>query len=145
MSTFLRVLPGLAALTLSFLSGYVWMFAGPYSPSLFTIAHAGSVVLCVAVPCGFVGIGRATRCRPDLGRLGAVLLAIAGIPMLVANGIYLFSFRSVEGSYGDIGGFSLMLLGFAALLVTSLACIVGLPSAWPTVLSRPQESSEPHN
>jgi hypothetical protein len=144
MSTFLRVLPGLAALTLSFLSGYVWMFAGQYSPSLFTIAHTASAVLCGTVPFGFVAIGRATRCRPDLLKLGAVLLAIAGIPMLVANGIYLFSFRSVEESYGDIGGFGLMLLGFAALLVTSLACIVGLPLARPAVLTRPQESSEPH-
>ncbi len=144
MSTFLRVLPGLAALTLSFLSGYVWMFAGPYSPSLFTIAHAGSAVLCVAVPFCFVVIGRATGCRPDLLKLGAILLAIAGIPMLVANGIYLFSFRSVEGSYGDIGGFGLMLLGFAALLITSLACTVGLPIARPAVLARPQASSEPH-
>ncbi|OUM42645.1 hypothetical protein B8W73_07385 [Arthrobacter agilis] len=131
MSTFLRVLPGLAALTLSFLSGYAWVFAGPYSSSLFTIAHSGSAVLCAAAPYAFVLIGRATRCRPDLLKLGAILLALASIPMLVANGIYLFSFKSVEGSYGDIGGAGLMFVGLAALLVTSLACAAGLPLTGP--------------
>ncbi|WP_104166218.1 hypothetical protein [Arthrobacter sp. SX1312] len=129
MPTFLRALPGLAALMLSFLSGYLWVFAGPYSPALFTIAHSGSAVLCAAVPFTFVLIGRAARRRPDLQRLGAILLAIAGIPVLVANGIYLFSFRSVEASYGDIGGAGLMVLGWAALLITSLACTIGLPMA----------------
>ncbi|MHA7207749.1 hypothetical protein [Arthrobacter sp. MDT1-65] len=54
---------------------------------------------------------------------------IASIPLLVANGIYLFSSRSAEGSYGDIGGVGVMVLGLAALLITSLACTLGLPLA----------------
>lgn len=129
MATFLRIFPGLTALVLSFLSGYVWVFAGPYSPWLFTIAHLGSAVLCLSVPAAFVLIGRATRCRQSLLKVGSRLLLIAGIPVLVANGIYLFSFGSVEASLGDIGGIGLMLLGFVALLLTSLAYTIGLPLA----------------
>lgn len=144
MSTFSRVLPGLAALMLSFLSGYVWLFAGPYSPSLFTVAHVGSAVLCAAVPVAFHAVGRATRCSRGLLKLGTILLALAAIPMLVANGIYLFSFRSVEGSYGDIGGAGLMLLGLAGLLITSLACSIGLPITRPDVTTRPKVTAPPH-
>ncbi|WP_043440945.1 hypothetical protein [Arthrobacter sp. L77] len=127
--------PGLAALMLSFLTVHLWHYSGPDYPSLFAAAHTGSAVLCIAVPGAFVLVGRLTRCRPDLLRLGAVLLAIAALPLLIANGIYLFSFGSVEASYGDIGAFGLMMLGFLALLVTSVACIIGLLVARPTVTS----------
>ncbi|MFC3301047.1 hypothetical protein ACFOD8_15630 [Arthrobacter agilis] len=77
----------------------------------------------------FVIVGRLLSCRLDLLKLGAVLLSIASIPLLVANGIYVFDIRTPENAAGDIGGISLALLGWAALLVTSLACTIGLPVA----------------
>ncbi|MHA7262369.1 hypothetical protein ACX80W_04090 [Arthrobacter sp. TMN-37] len=67
---------------------------------------------------------------------GTVLLALAGVPLLAANGIYLFSFRSAEGSLGDIGGIGLALLGFAALVLAAVALIVALPVAAPAGMRR---------
>jgi hypothetical protein len=128
--------PGFAALMLSFLAVYAWRYSGPAYPSLFTVAHTASMVLSAAVPVAFVLVGRAIHGRPDLLRLGGILLAVAAIPMLIANGIYLFSFGSVEASYGDIGGFGLLLLGILALVVTSTACLVGL------LVARPRATSE---
>lgn len=127
MSTFLRTLPGLTALMLSLLSGALWAI----SHLLFIVAHAGSAALCAAIPLAFVLIGRATRCRPDVLKLGAIGLAVAGFPVLLANGIFLFLFGSSEGSSGDFGGFFLMLFGLVALLSTSLFYTVRLPLAGP--------------
>ncbi|WP_247826695.1 hypothetical protein [Arthrobacter antioxidans] len=135
MTAYHRLAPGLAALMLSFLAAHLWHYSGPGYPSLFAAAHTASAVLCITIPGAFVLVGRLTRCRPDLRTLGAVLLAIAALPLLVANGIYLIYFGSVEASYGDIGAFGLMMLGFAALLVTSVACIIGLLVARPTITS----------
>lgn len=81
-------------------------------------------------------VGKALGCRPDLLKLGAVLLAIAAIPMLTANGIYLFSLRTAENAAADIGGIGIALLGSAALLVTSAACTIGLPLARPVNLEQ---------
>ncbi|WP_394253482.1 hypothetical protein [Arthrobacter pityocampae] len=128
-----RLAPGLTALVLSFLATYLWQYSGPGYPSLFTAAHTGSAVLCLLVPVGFVLVGRATGCQADLLKLGGVLLALASIPMLTANSIYLFSFGSVEASYGDIGAFGIFMLGTAALVVTSAACTIGLLLARPTI------------
>ncbi len=135
MSALQRLAPGFTALVMSFLSVYVWRYTGPAHPSLFTVAHTASMVLCAAVPLAFVLVGRATHCRSDLLRLGAVFLAIAVVPLLIANGIYLFSFGSAEASLGDIGGFGLFLLGAAALVVTSASCLVGLLVATPRTTS----------
>lgn len=128
MFTFLRTLPGLTALMLSLLSGAFWVLPNP----LFIVAHAGSAALCAAIPLAFVLIGRATRCRPDVLKLGARHLTTAGLPVLLSNGIYLFLFGSAEGSAGDFGGFFLMLFGLVALLLTSLLYTVRLPVAGPS-------------
>jgi hypothetical protein len=135
MSAVHRMMPGCTALTLSFLSAYAWRYTGLAHPSLFTVAHTASAVLCAVVPVAFVLVGRATYCRPDLLKLGAVLLAIAAVPLLIANGVYLFSFGSAEASLGDIGGFGLFLLGTAALVVASASCLVGLAVARPRTTS----------
>lgn len=127
MSTFLRTLPGLTALMLSLLAGALWAI----SHLLFIVAHAGSAALCAAIPLAFVLIGRATRCRPDELKLGAILLVVATLPVLLANGIFLFVFGSSEGASGDFGGFFLMLFGVVALLITSLFYTVRLPVAGP--------------
>ncbi|MHA7280956.1 hypothetical protein ACX80H_14545 [Arthrobacter sp. MDT2-2] len=127
MSTFLRTLPGLSALMLSLLSGYLWMF----SHLMFTVVHAGSAALCATIPVAFMLIGRATRCRPDVLTFGAILLAVAGLPVLLSNGIFLFLFGSSEGASGDFGGFFLMLFGVIVLLFASLFYIVWLPVMGP--------------
>lgn len=142
MSTFLRTLPGLTALMLSLLSASLWTI----SHLMFIVAHAGSAALCAAIPLAFVLIGRATRCRPDLLKLGARHLAIAGLPVLLANGIFLFLFGSSEGSAGDFGGFFLMLFGLVALLSTSLAYTIRLPAAGPAAPGTLDDEREPtHN
>ncbi|WP_146065750.1 hypothetical protein [Arthrobacter pityocampae] len=132
-----RMAPGLTALMLSVLATCLWQYSGPDHPSLFTAAHTGSAVLCLLVPVGFVLVGRATGCRADLLKLGGVLLALASIPMITANSIYLFFFGSVEASYGDIGAFGIFMLGTAALLTTSAACTLGLLLAQPTTNPTP--------
>jgi hypothetical protein len=142
MSTFLRTLPGLTALMLSLLSGYLWMF----SHLMFTVVHAGSAAFCAAIPLAFVLIGRATRCRPDVLKPGARHLAVAGLPVLLSNGIFLFLFGSAEGSAGDFGGFFLMLFGVVALLFTSLFYTVRLPVAGPAAPSAIDGKDKPtHN
>ncbi|MGV0109451.1 hypothetical protein [Arthrobacter sp. CP30] len=138
MTTALRVLPGLTALTLSFISAYLFatnlglIFDTASNPQFFfTVSHIGSTILILCVSVAFLLVGRATGCRRSLLKIGTKLLAIASIPVLVANGIYLFSFRSAEASVGDIGGIGLMLLGLVALLLTSLAYTIALPVARP--------------
>jgi hypothetical protein len=125
----LRFLPGMIALILSFPCGYLWTQEDRLLP--FAAAHICSALLCLGVPAAFLLVGKALGCRPDLLKLGAVLLAIAAIPMLTANGIYLFSLRTAENAAADIGGIGIALLGWAALLVTSAACTIGLPLARP--------------
>jgi hypothetical protein len=115
------------ALVLSFLSGYLWTQEDRLLP--FAAAHICSASLCVGAPTAFLLVGNALGCRPDLLKLGAVLLAIAAIPMLTANGIYLFSLRTAENGAADIGGIGIALLGWAVLLITSAACTIGLPLA----------------
>ncbi|MDQ0734706.1 hypothetical protein [Arthrobacter agilis] len=139
MSIRLRFIPGMTALILSLLSGYLWTQEDRLLS--FTTAHMSSALLCLGTPIAFVLVGRALGCRPDLIKLGAVLLAIASVPMLIANGIYLVSFRSADGAAADIGGFGIGLLGWAALLVTSLACTISLPLAMPT---NPEDSTKTH-
>ncbi|WDF31990.1 hypothetical protein PTW37_08805 [Arthrobacter agilis] len=127
VKTYIRALPGATALLASFLSGYSWTWSG--DPSSFAVAHVVSTILCLGAPLAFVIVGRLLSCRLDLLKLGAVLLSIVSIPLLIANGIYVFGIRTPENAAGDIGGIGLALVGWAALLVTSLACTIGLPVA----------------
>ena len=127
MRSYYRAVPGVTALVTSFLAGYSWTASG--DPSLFTIAHVVSVLLCLSVPVLFILVGRALKCRPRILKVGAVLLFVSSIPLLIGNGIYLIDIRTPENALGDIGGFGLALLGWVALLITSFACTVGPPLA----------------
>ena len=137
----LRFLPGMTALVLSLLCGFLWTQEDRLLS--FTAAHIGSTLLCLGAPIAFVLVGRALGCRPDLLKLGAVLLGLAGVPILTANGIYLFSIRTSVNAAADIGGVGIALLGWAALLVTSLACTIGLPLARPTNPEHPTKTDLP--
>jgi hypothetical protein len=140
MTASLRILPGLTALVLSVLSGLIWKQG--VQESLFVASHIGSIVLCVSAPVVFFFIGRKTRCDSTLLILGAVLLTIAAIPMLAANGIYLVWFGSVEAALGDIGAFGLMLLGWIGLVSTSIAFAIISPLTTPTG-SDPTDNGQP--
>lgn len=141
MTARLRFLPGMTALVLSVLCGYLWTQEDRLLS--FTAAHLGSALLCLGAPASFVVVGRVLGCRADLLELGAVLLAIAGVPMLIAHGIYLFSIRTSVNAAADIGGIGIAILGWAALLITSLACTIGLPLARPSRRRRPTEADQP--
>jgi hypothetical protein len=125
--TYVRALPGATALLASFLSGYSWTWSG--EASSFTGAHVASALLCLSAPIAFVIVGRLLGCRPRILKPGAILLCLASIPLLIANGIYLFDIGTPENAQGDIGGFGLALLGWVALLVTSLTYTIRLPRA----------------
>ncbi len=130
MTASLRVFPGLTALVLSVSSGLIWKQGA--QESLFVASHVGSIVLCVSTPVVFFLLGRKTGCRPTLLKLGTVLLTLAVIPMLLANGAYLFWFGSAEASLRDIGAIGVMLLGWIGLVGTSIAFAVVLPLTPPT-------------
>lgn len=111
-----RLTTGLATFVLAFLSGFVWNEYG--QPPLFNVRHIASLLLAVCVPIVFVLLGRRASGRPGLLKIGAVLLSLAGIPLHVANLMYLIG--GVESTGNDIGGIGLALLGWGALLLTSL-------------------------
>lgn len=136
MPTALRVFPGLTALTLSFLSAYLFathlglIFNAASNPQFFfTVSHIGSALLCVSVPIAFLLVGQYTNCQPKRLKVGTILLAIAAAPLLIANGMYLFVLQTPQGADGAIGAILLMLLGALALLITSLVFIFALPTA----------------
>ena len=104
MPTALRVLPGLTALTLSFLSAYV------FATSLGQIFDGASNL--------------------QFFFTVSILLAGAATPLLIANGMYLATVTP-QAVGNDIGGVGLMLLGTVALLLTSLVFIFALPAAHP--------------
>jgi hypothetical protein len=118
-----RILPGLAALVLSCLAGLSWNQSG--QESLFTASHMGSIILGLSAPLAFVFVGRRTDCRSTFLKPGAILLVLAALPVLLANGIHLFAFGSAEASAGDIGGIFIMLLGWTGLLAISLVLTAG--------------------
>lgn len=82
----------------------------------------------VSVPIAFFLMGRKQGGAPKLLRRGTTLLSIAALPMLIANGMYLLSYKSADGAAADIGGIFIMLLGWAALVVTSIALTVSSSS-----------------
>lgn len=114
--------PSLVALVLSVLSGATWQTFG--QASLFIPSHLTFIVLSASVPVIFSLMGRKHGVTPGFLRGGTILLSIAALPMLLANGVYLLSFRSAEGSAGDIGGILVMLLGCVALVGTSIGLTV---------------------
>lgn len=129
MSTSFRALPGAAALLTAILAGYAWTLSG--EPSFYVIGHIASTLLCLAVPMVFILTGRALRCRFHLLKVGAVLLLIAGVPLIVMNVIYLFEASTPASNAanmaGDFGGLAIASLSWVALVITSLACAIGLP------------------
>ena len=139
MPTALRTLPGLTALTLSVLAVYLFatnlglLVDAVANPQFFfTVSHIGSALLCVGVPAAFALVGRGTACPAGPLRAGTVLLAVAATPLLVANGMYLATVTP-QAVGNDIGGVALMLLGFAALSVTSVVFAIILAVARPSV------------
>lgn len=147
MPTALRVLPGLTALTLSFLAAYVFATnlglifeIAANLQFFFTLSHIGSALLCVSVPITFALVGRNTGCRRGLLKLGTILLASAALPLLIANGIYLAAVTP-QAVGNDIGGFGLMMLGAVALLSTSLVFTFALPAAHPADADRLENRS----
>lgn len=133
----LRALPGLTALTLSFLAAYVFATnlglifdIAANLQFFFTVSHIGSALLCVSVPFAFALVGRNAGCRPGLLKLGTILLAGAAMPLLIANGMYLATVTP-QAVGNDIGGVGLMLLGTVALFITSLVFTFALPAAHP--------------
>lgn len=118
--------PALVALILSILAGAVWQNFG--QDMLFIPSHLLSAVMSVSVPIAFFLMGREQGGAPKLLRRGTTLLSIAALPMLIANGMYLLSYKSADGAAADIGGIFIMLLGWAALVVTSIALTVSSSS-----------------
>lgn len=139
MPTALRMLPGLTALTLSFLAVYLFttnlgliVDTTANAQFFFTVSHTGSALLCGGVPVAFALLGRGTACPAGPLRVGTVLLAVAATPLLVANGMYLATVTP-QAVGNDIGGVALMLLGVAALSVTSVVFTIVLAVARPSV------------
>jgi len=122
-----RTQPALVALVLSVLAGAVWQNFG--QDILFVPSRLLSIVLSVSVPISFLLMGRKQGGASKLIRRGATLLSIAALPMLIANGMYLLSFKTADGAAGDIGGILIMLLGWAALVGTSIALAASSSSA----------------
>lgn len=124
-----RMNPALAPLLLAVLSGVVWQNFG--QDALFIPSHIVSIALAISVPIAYVFVGkRRGRAFQHLQR-GTILLLIAAVPMLVANGLYL-SYKSADGAAGDIGGILVMLLGWAALTGTS-ASLINSSSSGPRI------------
>ncbi len=112
-------------LVLAILTGVVWQNFG--QDALFTPSHVVSIALAIGVPVTYLFMGKQRGTAvTDLQR-GTILLSIAALPMLFANGLYL-SYGSADGAAGDIGGILIMLLGWAALVGTS-AFLIDSPSS----------------
>lgn len=103
-----RFITGLATFVVAFLSGFVWNEFG--QPPLFTVRHVVSIFLAVCVPIVFVLLGRRASSQPGLLKTGALLLSLAGIPLHIANLMYLIG--GVESTGNDIGGILLALMGW---------------------------------
>lgn len=110
---------------MAILTGVVWQNFG--QDALFTPSHVVSIALAIGVPVTYLFMGKQRGTAvTDLQR-GTILLSIAALPMLFANGLYL-SYGSADGAAGDIGGILIMLLGWAALVGTS-AFLIDSPSS----------------
>lgn len=119
-------IPAWLPLMLAVLSGAVWLNFG--QDALFVPSRIVSIVLAISASIAFVFIGLQRSITTNRLRRGTLLLAIAAVPMLIANGMYL-SYGSSDGAAGDIGGIFVMLLGWAALTGVSLYLIDSLPVA----------------
>lgn len=100
----------LIPLVLAVLSGVVWQ--NFVQNALFVASHMVSIVLVLGVPASYFLLGTQQGNTGTHRHRGAVLLSVAAVPMVIANGLYL-SYRSAEGAAGDIGGILIMLLGWA--------------------------------
>jgi ABC-type transport system involved in cytochrome c biogenesis permease component len=117
--------PARTPLVLAVLTGVVWQNFG--QDALFFPSHVVSIALAIGVPITYFFIGKQRGAAVAHLQRGAILLSIAALPMLIANGLYL-SYRSADGAAGDIGGILIMLLGWAALVGTS-AFLIGSSSS----------------
>lgn len=135
MAAFLRVLPGLTALSLIALAVFfrsgefnLFLYASLSQQAFFTASHIGSALLYTATPIAFALIAKATNCNWRRLKVGTVLLSISVLPLLAVHIIDLAT-GSPQDPGADIGGALLMLLGLAASIITSLVFTFVLPLA----------------
>ena len=91
-------------------------------------SHIVSIALAISVPIAYFFVGKRPGHAVQHLQCGTILLLIAAVPMLVANGLYL-SYKSADGAAGDIGGILIMLLGWGAVTGTSASLINSSSSA----------------
>ena len=118
--------PALIPLLLAVLSGVVWQNFG--QDALFIPSRMVSIALAISVPIAYFFVGKRPGHAVQHLQCGTILLLIAAVPMLVANGLYL-SYKSADGAAGDLGGILIMLLGWGAVTGTSASLINSSSSA----------------